>query len=264
MQAIPTKYAGVQFRSRLEAKWAAFFDLLEWRWEYEPYDLAGWIPDFILIGKDESTLVEVKPFTSLNEFDSVIKKIFYAQKKGKDFKEILLLGTSPCLGKKGQYEYESAALGWMNEGSGSHETEPWDEDGSEGYFCEASFNKLHSIGFSNSEMSYRDRITGSYTGNIDRVEDEEIKRLWRSAINKVQWRREGLSNPVIENPVEKIRNTLGYKYRVCKNGNAVHYVFKHCRLYEPYWTIFNIKTLERIEPSSLDEALEYIKKEDLL
>lgn len=39
--AIPTKYNGINFRSRLEAKWAAFFDLLEWNWEYEPCDFNG-------------------------------------------------------------------------------------------------------------------------------------------------------------------------------------------------------------------------------
>ncbi len=60
--AIPTVYAGVQFRSRLEARWAAFFDLLRWRWEYEPIDLDGYIPDFVLSrsGK-QPALVEVKP-----------------------------------------------------------------------------------------------------------------------------------------------------------------------------------------------------------
>jgi hypothetical protein len=56
---IPTVYRDVQFRSRLEAKWAAFFDFLGWRWEYEPFDLAGWIPDFLLV--DAGVLVEVKP-----------------------------------------------------------------------------------------------------------------------------------------------------------------------------------------------------------
>ncbi len=39
-------YAGVQFRSRLEARWAAMFDLLGWPWEYEPVDLDGYIPDY--------------------------------------------------------------------------------------------------------------------------------------------------------------------------------------------------------------------------
>src|SRR4051812_23407737 len=57
---IPTCYRGVQYRSRLEAKWAAFFDLLGWPYQYEPFDLDGWVPDFVLLGKDP-VLVEVKP-----------------------------------------------------------------------------------------------------------------------------------------------------------------------------------------------------------
>lgn len=59
-KAIPTMYAGVQFRSRLEARWAAMFDLLQWKWEYEPIDLDGYIPDFVL-GFDKPMIVEVKP-----------------------------------------------------------------------------------------------------------------------------------------------------------------------------------------------------------
>lgn len=48
--AIPTRYAGVNFRSRLEARWAAFFDLAGWKWEYEPAspEFDFWIPDFRL------------------------------------------------------------------------------------------------------------------------------------------------------------------------------------------------------------------------
>jgi hypothetical protein len=46
--AKPTLYRGQQFRSRLEARWAAFFDLLRWEWVYEPFDLGGWSPDFAI------------------------------------------------------------------------------------------------------------------------------------------------------------------------------------------------------------------------
>jgi len=35
-QAIETRYAGCRFRSRLEARWAVFFDTLNIAWEYEP------------------------------------------------------------------------------------------------------------------------------------------------------------------------------------------------------------------------------------
>ena len=59
MQAIPTVYAGVRMRSRLEATWAAFFDLIGWRWSYEPIDLDGWIPDFAIeTGWAEAVLAE--------------------------------------------------------------------------------------------------------------------------------------------------------------------------------------------------------------
>ncbi len=31
---------------RLEAQWACFFDQANWKWEYEPMDLVGWMPTF--------------------------------------------------------------------------------------------------------------------------------------------------------------------------------------------------------------------------
>lgn len=62
-QAIETRYAGSRFRSRLEARWAVFFDALEIRWLYEPegYRLSDgscYLPDFYL--PDLGTWVEVK------------------------------------------------------------------------------------------------------------------------------------------------------------------------------------------------------------
>lgn len=64
IKAIQTEYKGYRFRSRLEARWAVFFDALGIDWEYEPegYDLGdlGWyLPDFYL--PDSKTWVEVKP-----------------------------------------------------------------------------------------------------------------------------------------------------------------------------------------------------------
>jgi hypothetical protein len=53
LKAIQTRYKGYHFRSRLEARWAVFFDALGVPWEYEKegYDLgdAGYyLPDFWL------------------------------------------------------------------------------------------------------------------------------------------------------------------------------------------------------------------------
>lgn len=52
MKAIETVYSGYRFRSRLEARWAVFFDALGVVYQYEPegYDLDGiwYLPDFWL------------------------------------------------------------------------------------------------------------------------------------------------------------------------------------------------------------------------
>lgn len=48
--ALPASYRGVTFRSRLEARWAYYFDLIGCDWQYEPegYGLASgnYCPDF--------------------------------------------------------------------------------------------------------------------------------------------------------------------------------------------------------------------------
>lgn len=59
--AVPTTYSGVLFRSRLEARWAAFFDLCGWDWAYEPSHLDGWLPDFLIRTRACDVLAEVKP-----------------------------------------------------------------------------------------------------------------------------------------------------------------------------------------------------------
>lgn len=69
LKPIRTLYRGTWYRSRLEAHWAAFFDLCGWRVAYEPVDLRYWIPDFVVSGKSQQFLVEVKPYTDLREFD---------------------------------------------------------------------------------------------------------------------------------------------------------------------------------------------------
>jgi hypothetical protein len=62
IKPIETHYAGHRFRSRLEARWAVFFDHVGARWEYEPQGFVvndrPYLPDFRLI--DCGTYVEVK------------------------------------------------------------------------------------------------------------------------------------------------------------------------------------------------------------
>lgn len=68
-KAIETTYKGYRFRSRLEARWAVFFDALEIPWQYEPEGfekadpdneerVVRYLPDFYL--PQSGTWVEVK------------------------------------------------------------------------------------------------------------------------------------------------------------------------------------------------------------
>jgi hypothetical protein len=63
MQAITTEFRGYRFRSRLEARWAVFFDTLGLDWTYEPegFNLDGdwYLPDFWI--DDWQAWVEIKP-----------------------------------------------------------------------------------------------------------------------------------------------------------------------------------------------------------
>ena len=79
IKAIETKYAGCHFRSRLEARWAVFFDALGLRWQYEPEgyecewrlqlsdETFPYLPDFYL--PTMNTFVEVKGQMDDNELD---------------------------------------------------------------------------------------------------------------------------------------------------------------------------------------------------
>jgi hypothetical protein len=62
---IPTTYCDVQFRSRLEARWAYVFDMLRIGWKYEPqsYFLSSgpYLPDFLLDCRNGGLFFEVKP-----------------------------------------------------------------------------------------------------------------------------------------------------------------------------------------------------------
>lgn len=83
IKAIETRYAGCRFRSRLEARWAVFFDAAGIRWEYEPEGLHVewrlrwdgetfqylpdfWLPDLNLWAEVKGSLTEAEGEKLLN------------------------------------------------------------------------------------------------------------------------------------------------------------------------------------------------------
>lgn len=190
MKGIVTMYRGRRFRSRLEARWAVMFDLLEWRYEYEPYDLKGWIPDFALFGVEE-ILVEVKPYSALKEFDrgKILTALEGTEKWGK---EILLLGSTISVSPQSMsptWEGRPAViLGFL----GEFEKGVGRELGGEYWFSRAILNRYEVWGFYHEAGCYRDRITGLYDGDhyLYNPDYEEVLELWNQAGNIVQFRGE--------------------------------------------------------------------------
>lgn len=103
--AHPTVYKGIRFRSRLEARWACYFDQREWPWTYEPFDLHGYTPDFSSSG----LLIEVKPATKLGQLSAPIGKIMRAGWTG----PWMVVGADPdiCMEGRGRYHHRRRYLG---------------------------------------------------------------------------------------------------------------------------------------------------------
>lgn len=203
IKAIPTTYAGVNFRSRLEARWAAFFDLCEWKWDYEPFDLDGWAPDFLLKGKIKA-LVEVKPI----DFRGPEKQL-YAQALAHGAKAF---GVSIPRSNGALPEYEALVVGngpfetnWSSRwalGVLAAPCREWDEVEQELYADHAEDptfgSDIADIFLGNTTYldyaarfgSYQYRISGKHDGDhhLRPVGDDAPERLWREAGNIVQWK----------------------------------------------------------------------------
>ncbi len=74
IEAKPTIYNHRQYRSRLEARWAAMFDFIGWDFEYEPEPLKTWSPDFLLTEALGGVYIEVKPYSLWS--DELMHKLY--------------------------------------------------------------------------------------------------------------------------------------------------------------------------------------------
>ena len=85
-------YGGIEYRSRLEARWACFFDLWGYRFTYEPFDGNGYIPDFLLHA--DPALAEIKPAVTFDEYRAAIPKMT-AGLAGHWENDLWILGVDP-------------------------------------------------------------------------------------------------------------------------------------------------------------------------
>lgn len=93
IKALQTWYAGIKFRSRIEARWAVFFDQLAIPWEYEPQgflvDGTPYLPDFWL--PRQNLYYEVKPRTLLVDYRARLEHLAAAGKR----RVVLAAGSIP-------------------------------------------------------------------------------------------------------------------------------------------------------------------------
>jgi hypothetical protein len=210
LAAIPTRYGGVQFRSRLEARWAAFFDIVGWRWQYEPIDLDGWIPDFRLCGHVPA-LCEVKPidFADLNDSEaasnhirSMAPNVINIRDRLHELRvdrstsnlysshlldhEIIVLGLGPAASEITDGEFSVPILGYM-----LHEHVTGREDLT--VLC-GGYEPQRLDYIAVETRSRRYRVGGQLDGDshgmahLKFVTDYDVEHLWREAGNLVQWR----------------------------------------------------------------------------
>lgn len=114
LKAIPTTYAHVDFRSRLEARWAVFFDLLALPWEYEPervrVDGVYYDPDFLVVGLPvisatgrqpaRDFVMEVKPDKELSDEEKRKMRRYIANYTG----GLVVLRDGPATVKANWYQ----------------------------------------------------------------------------------------------------------------------------------------------------------------
>lgn len=168
--ALPTEYRGVRMRSRLEARWAAFFCELGWGWEYEPLDLAWYIPDFVLRFY-KPLLVEIKPAISIDHLRSETTKIGASGWDG----EALIVGLTPMLG-------EGGLCGILREG--------YDPKAPGSTWEEALLFECLNCGrpsVRSNDGSWRCRVCGCHRGKRH-IAERVFYDQWASAVNAVQWR----------------------------------------------------------------------------
>ena len=191
---IPTIGArGLQFRSRLEAQWSFVFTELNWNWEYEPYDLNGYIPDFIVVFPNgNELLIEVKCIMNVwdneKECKNYIDKIFNSGWK----KMFMIVGANVGLGKHSENGGNGVSLGIVGgsdddaDDDGRIWTLPYpvlelnNSDNSWSIISDDSDRDGYDLGLNNGEQIYSNRHDDT---------PAIFQEIWTKSKNMTQWKK---------------------------------------------------------------------------
>lgn len=184
MAPIPTVYDGIEYRSRLEARWAAFMSNIGWEFTYEPFDGDGYIPDFIVHG-DRPMVIEVKPAVTLAEFKQPTGKIEYGLA---DYQyDVLVVGADPLPAIKGGAGDDMVA-GWLGENNHGNPYGDPDYTWDTGHWTRCT--NCRSVAVFHGLMSFACRPCGCYDGDhyLGVFPERVLRSTWADAVNSVKWR----------------------------------------------------------------------------
>jgi hypothetical protein len=172
-EGIPTEYKHYRFRSRLEAMWARFFDLLGWEWKYEPFDYDGYIPDFVLLLPRGDVLVEVKPETDFPGLRQNTVKIDCCDWK----KEALLLGVGLIHSHTEGFPHYLGLLGTFDV---CRESRTWEPS--------TIHNCINHVGFQAADSGTYCRYQQEELRQCFKLTtNESFEEKWALSQNLVQW-----------------------------------------------------------------------------
>ena len=201
--AITTKYDGIEYRSRLEARWAAFMRNIGWDTVYEPFDGDGYIPDFLVQG-DRPLLIEVKPAVTLAEYEAAVPKAEYGLGHHWHHDIVIvgaaciseMVGSLPRAGLFGEYTpfflrdhgavcpNGPADIAEARDFDPSAEVPRWDWSGADWLWC----LDCQQIRVRSTDFDWTARTCGHDQKRTMYAAENMLKAAWADACNDVKWR----------------------------------------------------------------------------
>ena len=188
MKPIETVYKGFKFRSRLEARWAVFFDACGVRWEYEPegYILPNgqyYLPDFLLhdvtfnhagYSEGNDLYVEVKGKMTAEDAEKIRQFAFPPEADGDEYwipekmNPLLVVGNIPAGVEADVFDY----FGYKSSDFGVETFNFETVDGD-------NFGAMPGVGLDGKFQLFG--ADSSYISDMDGAETEKAYRLARQA-----------------------------------------------------------------------------------